>query len=125
MAIQRIEKTARLSRVVIHERVAYFSGLTADDRQQDVVGQTRQILAKTDVFLAQIGSDRSRLLSATIWLRDIDDFDGMNSVWTEWIDKDEPPARATVQAVLGLRDILVEIQFTVALAAASTPATTI
>ncbi|HWJ76153.1 MAG TPA: RidA family protein [Kaistia sp.] len=120
MAIQRIEKTARLSRVVIHERVAYFSGLTAEDRQQDVIGQTKQILARTDDFLAKIGSNRSRLLSATIWLRDIDDFDRMNSIWTEWIDKDEPPARATVQAVLGLPDILIEIQFTAALPPAPT-----
>lgn len=115
MGIQRIEKTARLSRVVLHERVAYFSGLTADDRQQDVIGQTRQILAKTDTFLEEIGSNRSLLLSATIWLRDIADFDRMNSAWVEWIDKDEPPARATVQAILGLSDILVEIQFTAAL----------
>jgi len=120
VAIQRIEKTARLSRVVIHERVAYFSGLTAEDRQQDVIGQTKQILARTDDFLAKIGSNRSRLLSATIWLRDIDDFDRMNSIWTEWIDKDEPPARATVQAVLGLPDILIEIQFTAALPPAPT-----
>jgi enamine deaminase RidA (YjgF/YER057c/UK114 family) len=115
VGIQRIEKTARLSRVVLHERVAYFSGLTADDRRQDVTGQTRQILAKTDTFLEEIGSSRSLLLSATIWLRDIADFDRMNSAWVEWIDKDEPPARATVQAILGLPDILVEVQFTAAL----------
>lgn len=115
MAIQRIGKTARLSRVVVHERVAYFSGLTADDRTQDAIGQTRQILAKADGFLAQVGSNRALLLSATIWLRDIADFDAMNTAWVEWIDADEPPARATVQAVMGLPDILVEIQFTVAL----------
>jgi enamine deaminase RidA (YjgF/YER057c/UK114 family) len=115
MTIQRIGKTSRLSRVVVHERVAYFSGLTADDRTQDAAGQTRQILAKADEFLAQIGSTRSLLLSAMIWLRDIADFDVMNGAWMEWIDKDEPPARATVQATMGLPDILVEIQFTVAL----------
>lgn len=115
MGIARIEKTARLSRVVVHERVAYFSGLTADDRQQDVVGQTQQILAKTDTFLKQIGSNRSLLLSATIWLRDMADFDRMNTAWVDWIDRDAPPARATVQAVLGLPDILIEIQFTAAL----------
>jgi enamine deaminase RidA (YjgF/YER057c/UK114 family) len=115
VGVQRIEKTARLSRVVLHERVAYFSGLTADDRQQDVIGQTRQIFAKTDTFLKEIGSNRSLLLSATIWLRDIADFDRMNTAWVEWIDKDEPPARATVQAILGLPDVLVEIQFTAAL----------
>lgn len=115
MTIKRIAKTERLSRVVVHEKVAYFSGLTADDKSQDTVGQTEQILAKADAFLEQIGSNRSLLLSATIWLRDIEDFDAMNSAWTKWIDKDEPPARATVQAILGLPDIRVEIQFTVAL----------
>jgi enamine deaminase RidA (YjgF/YER057c/UK114 family) len=115
MTITRIAKTERLSRVVVHEKVAYFSGLTADDKSQDTIGQTEQILAKADAFLEKIGSNRSLLLSATIWLRDIGDFDAMNSAWIAWIDKDEPPARATVQAVLGLPDIRVEIQFTVAL----------
>jgi len=115
MTITRIAKTEKLSRVVIHEKVAYFSGLTADDRSQDTVGQTEQVLAKADAFLEKIGSSRSLLLSATIWLRDIEDFDAMNSAWIKWIDKDEPPARATVQAILGLPDIKVEIQFTVAM----------
>jgi enamine deaminase RidA (YjgF/YER057c/UK114 family) len=55
------------------------------------------------------------VLSATIWLRNIEDFDHMNRAWVDWIDKEEPPARATVQAVLGLPDILVEIQFTAAI----------
>ena len=117
MSIERHGKTERLSRVVVHEKVAYFSGLTADDRQQDTKGQTAQILAKADGFLKTIGSDRSLILSATIWLRDIADFDQMNAAWVTWIDKEAPPARATVQAVLGLPDIRVEIQFTVALPA--------
>jgi enamine deaminase RidA (YjgF/YER057c/UK114 family) len=115
--IRRIGETERLSRVVVHQNVAYFSGLTADDRQQDVIAQTRQILAKADGFLETIGSSRSMLLSATIWLRDIADFDRMNSAWQDWIDKDAPPARATVQAILGLPNILVEIQFTAAVPA--------
>ncbi|MES2433154.1 MAG: RidA family protein [Pseudomonadota bacterium] len=113
--MQHIGKTERLSRVVMHGNVAYFSGLTADDRSNDTQRQTAQILAKADGFLAQIGSDRARVLSATIWLRDIADFDAMNLAWTAWVDKDAPPARATVQAVLGLPDIAVEIMFTVAL----------
>lgn len=115
MTITRIAKIEKLSRVVLHEKVAYFSGLTADDRSQDTIGQTEQILAKADALLDKIGSNRSLLLSATIWLRDIEDFDAMNSAWIAWIDKDEPPARATVQAILGLPDIRVEIQFTAAL----------
>jgi enamine deaminase RidA (YjgF/YER057c/UK114 family) len=113
--IKRIEKTARLSRVVTHGNVAYFSGLTADDLTQDTRGQTAQILAKADGFLAKIGSTKSLVLSATIWLLDIADFDNMNLAWVDWIDKDEPPARATVQAIMGLPDIRVEIMFTVAI----------
>jgi len=115
MTITRIGKTERLSRVVVHDKIAYFSGLTADDRGQDTRGQTSQILAKADGFLEKVGSNRSMILSATIWLVDIADFDQMNLAWVDWIDKDEPPARATVQAVMGLPDIRVEIQFTVAL----------
>ncbi len=117
MTIQRIGVTERLSRVVVHEKIAYFSGLTADDRSQDTLGQTAQVLAKADGFLAQVGANRSHILSATIWLVDIADFDHMNTAWVAWIDKDAPPARATVQAVLGLPDIRVEIQFTVAIPA--------
>ncbi|WP_159948659.1 RidA family protein [Rhizobium sp. 18065] len=115
MTIQRIDKTERLSRVVVHNGIAYFSGLTADDKQQDTLGQTAQILSKADGYLEQIGSNRASILSATIWLRDIADFDQMNIAWVDWIDKDAPPARATVEAVLGLPEIRVEIQFTVAI----------
>ena len=114
MKIQRIGVTERLSRVVVHGNVAYFSGLTADDRQQDTRGQTGQILSKADGLLGTIGASRSSVISATIWLRDIADFDEMNLAWVDWIDKAGPPARATVQAVLGLPDIRVEIQFVVA-----------
>ncbi len=115
MTIQRIARTERLSRVVVHGSTAYFSGLTAADRSQGATGQTRQILAKANEYLTQIGSDRSLILSATVWLRDMADFDAMNAAWLEWVDPVELPARATVQAVLGLPDILVEIQFTAAL----------
>ena len=99
---------------MVHERIAYLSGLTADDRQQDVAGQMRQILAKADGYLREVGSNRASLLSAMIWLRNIEDFDRMNTAWVDWIDKDAPPARATVEARLALPDILVEIQFTAA-----------
>jgi enamine deaminase RidA (YjgF/YER057c/UK114 family) len=115
--LQRIGKTERLSRIVVHEKVAYFSGLTADDREQGTLGQTAQILGKADTYLEAVGAGRSSIISATIWLRDIADFDQMNAAWVNWIEKDAPPARATVQAILGLPDIRVEIQFTVAIPA--------
>lgn len=112
--IRRIEKGTRHSRVVIHNGTAYLSGLTADDRKMDIVGQTQNILDKADAFLAQAGSNKSRLLSATIWLRDMADFARMNAVWEAWIDRDEPPARATAESKLAHPDVLVEIQFTAA-----------
>ena len=112
--IQRIEKNERLSRVVIHQGVVYLSGLTADDRSQDTAGQTVQILEKADAFLATAGTGKSRLLSAQIWLNNIGDFSLMNKAWIGWVDKNNPPARATVEAKLALPDIKIEIQFTAA-----------
>lgn len=113
--IVRHGKGARFSRVVVHDRVAYFSGLTADDRAGDIQAQTRGVLAKTDAMLAEIGANRSQILSATIWLADIADFAGMNAAWEAWIDTDHPPARATVESKLALPDLRVEIQFIVAI----------
>jgi enamine deaminase RidA (YjgF/YER057c/UK114 family) len=115
MTLQHIDKTERLSRVVVHHGIAYFSGLTAENKQDDTRGQTAQILAKADLYLERIGSNRASIISAMIWLRDIGDFDQMNLAWVDWIDKSAPPARATVEAKLGLPEILVEIQFTVAI----------
>jgi enamine deaminase RidA (YjgF/YER057c/UK114 family) len=78
------------------------------------VGQTRQVLAKAEAKLAAAGTDKSRLLSATVWLRDMSDFDGMNSAWESWIDPRNPPARATAECGLARKDIRVEIIFTAA-----------
>ncbi|MBV2186949.1 MAG: RidA family protein [Rhizobium sp.] len=110
--IKRFEAGPRMSRVVAHNGIAYLAGLTADDVSQDVAGQTRQVLAKAEAKLATAGTDKSRLLTATIWLRDIADFDAMNTVWEGWIDPANPPARATAQCQLAAPKILVEIIFT-------------
>ncbi|MBB4581626.1 enamine deaminase RidA (YjgF/YER057c/UK114 family) [Rhizobium aethiopicum] len=112
--IERIESGPRMSRVVSHNGVAYLSGLTADDVSQDVTGQTRQVLAKAEMKLAAAGTDKSRLLTTTIWLRDIADFEKMNAVWEDWIDRANPPTRATAQCHLAAPNILVEIIFTAA-----------
>ena len=109
--IVRIDSNDRLSRVVVHKDVAYLSGLTADDGGAEIREQTRQVLSKADRYLAAAGTDKSRLLSAQIWLRDIGDFGAMNEVWREWLDGFAPPARATVEGRLALADLLVEIQF--------------
>lgn len=112
--IERFESGPRMSRVVTFNGVAYLAGLTADDITQDIGSQTQQILDKAERKLATAGTDKSRLLSATIWLRDIVDFDAMNVVWERWIDPGNPPARATAQCSLAHPDILVEIIFVAA-----------
>jgi enamine deaminase RidA (YjgF/YER057c/UK114 family) len=80
----------------------------------DIEGQTSEVLAKADARLASAGTNRSRLLTATIWLRDIQDFDAMNRVRESWVDPSNPPARATTECRLADPDILVEIILTAA-----------
>lgn len=113
--IERFEKNERLSRIVIHNGTVYLSGLTADKKNTDTSDQTRQILEKADALLRSIGADRSKLLFAQIWLRDVEDFDSMNRAWIKWLDGAEPPARATVGASFALPQIRVEIQFIAAI----------
>lgn len=113
-SIKRIHAGPRFSRAVVHNGTAYFSGLTADDWNGDITAQTQEILAKADALLDDIGANRSQLLNAMIWLREIEDFAGMNSTWEEWIDEADPPARATAICSLAAPNIRVEIQFTVA-----------
>jgi enamine deaminase RidA (YjgF/YER057c/UK114 family) len=110
--IRRIEPGAYLSRAVVAGDFVFVAGLTADDTNQDVVGQTKQILGKIDHYLAEAGSSKSRIVQAQIWLRDIANWSLMNSAWVEWLDKANPPARATVEARLAGERILVEIMVT-------------
>lgn len=112
--IERFESGPRMSRAVRHNGTVYLAGLTADDLSQDIAGQTQQVLRKAEDKLAIAGTDKSRLLAATIWLRDISDFDAMNTVWEGWIDPTNPPARATAECAMAHPDILVEIIFTAA-----------
>lgn len=112
--IERFETAPRMSRVVVHQGVAYLAGLTADDLSQDIAGQTAQVLAKAEARLALAATDKSRLLSAVIWLRDMADFDRMNVVWEGWIDTANAPARATAECRMAHDDILIEIIFTAA-----------
>ncbi|MGY4395323.1 enamine deaminase RidA (YjgF/YER057c/UK114 family) [Sphingomonas sp. UYAg733] len=84
--IKRVGPDTRYCRAVIHNRTAYLTGITADDWSGNVQEQTRLTLPKADEILAEIGADRSRLLSATIHLSDIADFSEMNAVWDEWVE---------------------------------------
>ncbi|PZO81436.1 MAG: hypothetical protein DI629_04185 [Mesorhizobium amorphae] len=109
MTIERLENGERFCRVLKHNGTVYVSGLTADDLSGDTTSQTRQILAKIDRFLAVAGSDKSKLLSAQIWLRDIADFEMMNTAWDEWVDRSAMPVRATVESRLAGDGYRVEI----------------
>ena len=113
--ITRIESTQRLSRLVVHNGVAYMAGVTAPDGKLDIQGQTRQVLERIDGHLAKIGIDKTRMLSVQIWLKDIErDFAGMNEVWDAWVLQGAGPARATGESKLAHPDLLVEILVTAA-----------
>lgn len=110
MTIQRISPGARLSKAVVHGGVAYLSGQVADkSKGRSVTEQTHEILEMVDALLAQAGSDKSRLLSASIWLSDMGTFGEMNTVWDGWVVPGQTPARATVEAKLAAPDYKVEI----------------
>lgn len=108
--IERIDTSARSSRAVIFGDIVFVGGQTAIDRAQDIRGQTTQALERVDHYLREAGTDKGRVLSAQIWLRDIQrDFNAMNDVWDAWVAPGAAPARATAQCEMASPDILVEI----------------
>ena len=100
----------RMSESVVHQGVIYLAGKVADDTALDVGGQTRQVLEAIDRLLAEAGSDKTRILSATIFLSDISTFAEMNKVWDGWVPQGHTPARATVEARLAAPGYKVEIK---------------
>lgn len=118
MDIRRIETTQppgpRMSRAVVHGDRVYLAGLTASDTKADIKGQTQQVLAKIDQYLKEAGTDKSKLLQANLWIKDMALFADMNSVWNGWVDPQNPPARACVRADLARPEVLVEIMVTAA-----------
>ncbi len=110
MTIQRFHVGARMSEVAVHNGVVYLAGQVAEDKNADVVQQTKQVLAAIDRLLAQAGSDKSSILQATIFLADISTFAQMNSVWDAWVVPGHTPPRATVEAKLAAPDYKVEIK---------------
>jgi enamine deaminase RidA (YjgF/YER057c/UK114 family) len=115
MSIRRFEVGPRMSQCVVHGNTVYTAGQVAQGtRGASVAEQTQDILATIDKLLAQAGTDKSRLLTANIWLADIATFDQMNQVWDAWVDSGNTPARATVQAQLAHPDYKVEIMVSAA-----------
>ncbi len=115
MAIKRLGVGPRLSKAVVHGNTVYLAGIVADDPSADTKGQTEQILRQIESLLKEAGSDKSKLLSAQIFITDMRNFADMNAVWDAWVDKQNTPARATVQAGLANPKMLVEIMVQAAL----------
>ena len=111
-SINRTEPGAILSKVVEYHGFVYVQGVTAKDTNKDIKGQTAEVLAQIDELLELHGTDKTRLLQALIWVKNIADRGAMNEVWTPWLPKNGAPARACVQAELASPNILVEIMVT-------------
>jgi enamine deaminase RidA (YjgF/YER057c/UK114 family) len=107
--IDRMETTERMSKIVIHNDTVYLGGQVADNGDAAIGPQTENMLAKVDALLDQAGSNREQILSATVYVRDMKDFAGMNAVWDRWVPKGHAPARACVEARLARPDLLVEV----------------
>jgi len=122
--IERHHIGKRLSESVVFmpagERIAWLAGQVAEDPTADVSAQARSVLQRIDALLAEIGSDKSQILSATIYLPDMKDFPLMNAVWDAWVPQGHAPARATVEARLASSDYKIEIQVVAAAPAAVT-----
>ena len=109
MTITRLQPTPILSNAVEHGNTVYLAGIVADDPSADVKGQTQQVLQRIDALLATCGTDKTKLLSAQIWLTDIGNRAAMNEVWSGWVDSGNLPVRACVEAKLADPRLLVEI----------------
>ena len=110
MSIERKEVGARMSQIVVHGDTVYLAGVVAHaNKGKSVTEQTREVLATIDKYLAQAGTDKTKLLSANIWLADMSTFAEMNAVWDAWVAPGHTPARATVEAKLAAPDYKVEI----------------
>ena len=108
MSIQRIGSGPRMSQAVIHGDTVYLAGQVGAPGES-VTAQTKAVLASVEALLAQAGSDKSKILTATIWLADMADFAEMNAVWDGWAPQGHTPARATGESALATPDYKVEI----------------
>lgn len=110
MSIERKEVGPRMSQIVVHGNTVYLAGVVArDNAGKSVTDQTKEILATIERYLAQVGSDKTKILSTNIWLSDMNTFAEMNAVWDAWVAPGNTPARATVEARLATPAHKVEI----------------
>ncbi|WP_218418237.1 RidA family protein [Alteromonas lipotrueae] len=109
MTIERIETKQRMSRIVKHNGTIYLCGQVCADATQGITEQTQTMLDKVDTLLAQAGSDKEHILSATIYIKSMEYFAEMNAVWDNWVPEGHAPARACVTADMAREALLVEI----------------
>ncbi|MFM2185604.1 MAG: RidA family protein [Burkholderiaceae bacterium] len=114
MTIQRFDVGPRMSEMAVHNGTVYLAGQIAEDGSQDITGQTQQVLQAIDKLLARAGSNKSKILRAQIFIKDLADFAAMNAVWEAWVVPGHTPPRATVQAHLAKPEWKIEIVVTAA-----------
>ncbi len=112
--IQKVNTNEVMSAVTVFNKVVYLSGQVPKNTEQDVAGQTREILATIDELLALANTDKSRLLSAQLYLKNLSGFSTVNAIWVDWLKGCVAPSRATIQADLVNPDWLIEIAVTAA-----------
>jgi enamine deaminase RidA (YjgF/YER057c/UK114 family) len=110
MSIERHDIGPRMSKAVVHGDTVYLAGIVADNpKGKNVTEQTKDIVSQIDGLLAKAGTDKTKLLSANIFITDMANFAEMNAVWDAWVVPGHTPARATVEAKLATPDYKVEI----------------
>lgn len=112
--IKRIQTGTRMSQAVVYNGIAYLAGQVAKPGDS-VTEQTKAILGQVDALLAECGSDKTRILTAQIWMADMGDFAEMNAVWDAWVAQGHAPARAAGESALATPDYKVEIIITAAI----------
>ena len=109
MSITRHDPGPILSLAAEHGNTVYLAGIVAKNLDNDVKGQTKEVLAEIDRLLAKCGSNKSKVLQAQIWVTDIRNRAPMNEIWTAWVDPKNLPVRACIESKLADPKALVEI----------------
>ncbi|MCP3897100.1 RidA family protein [Moraxella sp.] len=113
--ITKLDSNDTLSEIAIHNGVVYLAGQVPNDDSLDIKGQSREVFANIDAALAKAGSNKSKILSAQVFITDLANFDAFNSEWNQWVKGITPPARATVEAKLVNPNWLIEIMVVAAI----------
>lgn len=109
MSISRYHSNYRMSQMVIHGDTVYLAGQVANTASADVKTQTQEVLAKVDALLAEAGTDKSKILSAIVWVANMGHFAPMNAIWDALVPEGNQPTRACTEARLASPDLLVEV----------------